>query len=82
MYCWDPYVQSTSQRLEMIQRRAVRFITNKYQFTAGCSITEEMNRLEIATLSNRRIKMRLLHLYKVVKGCVKIRNANCKNAVY
>jgi Reverse transcriptase (RNA-dependent DNA polymerase)/Endonuclease-reverse transcriptase len=79
---WDPHLQGTCLSLERIQRQAIRFITNKYKFDECLSITEEMNRLEITTLQNRRTKFRLSHLYKIMKGYVKIDNLNCKEAGY
>ena len=79
---WDPHVQGTCLSLERIQRQAIRFITNKYKFDECVSISEEMNRLEIPTLQNRRTKSRLIHFYKIMKGYVKIENLYCKVARY
>ena len=59
---WDPHKQNQIDQLEMIQRRAVRFISGNYQREA--SVTEMRERLNLPTLEERRKQARLTMFYK------------------
>ena len=48
---WDPYQQNDIHRLEMVQRRAARYVTNRYHNTSSVS---SMIELEWITLEERR----------------------------
>ena len=50
---WDPHTTSDIQRLEMIQRRAARFVTNNYKRTEGTA-TDILSKLEWPSLQQHR----------------------------
>lgn len=58
---WDPYYQKDKHRLEMVQRRAVRFIFNKYKRTDSPSSLMLENK--IPSLEQRRKIARLKFLF-------------------
>jgi hypothetical protein len=55
---WDPYQQNDIHRLEMVQRRAGRYVTNRYHNTSSDSSMIEQ--LEWTILQERRKHSRLL----------------------
>ena len=61
---WDPHTTSDIQRLEMIQRRAARFVTNNYKRTEG-TVTDILSKLEWPSLQQRRKESRLVVMYKI-----------------
>ena len=71
---WDPYTQENIMKIEMVQRRAARYVTNNYNRTA--SVTDMLNRLEWKTLSHRRHDARLTLFYKIVNNLVEIPSEN------
>ena len=48
---WDPYTQSSINKLESVQRRAARFVTGEYRTT--CSVSEVISNLVWETLQER-----------------------------
>ena len=53
-YCstvWSPYTQEHIQKIEMVQRRAARYVTNIYHNTI--SVTSMLDHLEWETLKSR-----------------------------
>ena len=56
---WDPYQQNDIHRLEMVQRRAARYVTNRYHNTS--SVSSMIEQLEWTTLEERRKHSRLLN---------------------
>ncbi len=60
---WDPFLASHIHLLEMTQRRAARFICNRYDRTA--SVTEMLEDLELHSLQKRRQIARIKLFYKV-----------------
>ena len=63
---WDPNQKELIIKIEMIQKRAVRFTTNTYNRTT--SITALIKDLEWDTLQNRRTANRLTVLHKARQG--------------
>ena len=61
---WDPHTTSDIQRLEMIQRKAARFVTNNYKRTEG-TVTDILSKLEWPSLQQRRKDSRLITMYKI-----------------
>ncbi len=60
---WDPHTKSDIDRLERVQRRAARFITNDYRSrTPGC-VTNMLHDLKLPSLQIRRIKAAAAHFY-------------------
>ena len=67
---WDPHQENNIYKLEKIQRKAARFITNDYRTREPGSMTKMLSELEIPTLQNRRKDKRLAFLYSIQKGSV------------
>jgi len=67
---WSPYHQHNIAKLEMVQRRAARFVANNYDRTA--SVTELLHRLQWDTLEARRNNLRVILLYKIINKIVDI----------
>ena len=63
---WDPFRQYQIDAVEMVQRRAARFVTgqyNRYQ-----SVTSMVQELKWTSLQQRRQEQRLVNLYKCVNN--------------
>jgi hypothetical protein len=54
----------------MVQRRAARYVVNRYHNTS--SVTSMLKELKWLTLEERRQMARLVLVYKIVNGLVKI----------
>lgn len=68
---WDPYTATMTSRLEMVQRRAARFVTGQHAKTA--SVTDMLKKLEWETLETRRRNARLVMFYKIHYSHVSIK---------
>ena len=69
-YCsivWSPYTQ---EDIEMVQRRAARYVTNRHHNTS--SVTSMLEHLEWETLEARRTKNQLVMFFKIIHGLVDI----------
>ena len=72
-YCctiWRPYRQDPKHQLEMVQRRAARFIPRRYRNTV--SVTDMLNHLEWETLETKRSKLQLTVLFKIIHELIDI----------
>lgn len=72
-YCctiWSPYQRDQKYQVEMVQRRAARFVTNRYRNTS--SVTDMLEYLGWETHESRRSKLQLTVLYKIVHGLIDI----------
>ena len=58
---WDPYHKKQIYNVEMVQRRAARFVTSNYQREA--SVTDMLQKLKWPTLEVRRLQCRLVMMY-------------------
>ena len=58
------------QKIEMVQRRAARFVTHRYRQTS--SVTDMLQDLNWRSLQNRRIDNSLVMFYKIVYGQVAV----------
>ena len=67
---WDPVTQRNIYELEMVQRRAARFVTGNYRTT--CSVTKMLQDLQWPTLQDRRRKAKVTMLYRTVHHLVAI----------
>ena len=67
---WDPYHAQDSHRLEMVQRRAARYVTHRYHNRS--SVTDMLQQLQWPTLESRRRNARLAMMYKLTHGMVNI----------
>ena len=67
---WDSYLAKDEHQLEMVQRRAARFVMNDYWQKS--SDTEMLNQLGWSKPSRRQREARLILLFKIVKGLVAV----------
>ena len=76
-YCcsvWDPHHQKYINQLDMVQRRAARFVKNTpYRRSENpTSVTAFVEELGWDSLQNRRLHSRLTMFYRVTQGLVEI----------
>jgi len=72
-YCssiWSPYQKDMIHKVEMVQRRAARFVTNRYRNTSSAS--DMLDHLHWESLETSRGKTQLIMLYKVINNLVDI----------
>ena len=67
---WSPYTKENKDIIEIVQRRAARWVSNDY--STYSSVKEMMSNLGCRSLENRRYDARLLMFYKIVYGLVAI----------
>lgn len=67
---WDPVTQSNINQLEMVQRRAARFVTGDYKTTS--SVTSMLSQLNWDTLQERRRIAKVIMLYRIVNNLIEI----------
>ena len=70
---WNPHQKGDIQKLEMIQRRAARFVQNRYHNTS--SVSDMIDQLEWPTLEERRRTASLSVMYKLMNNKLKIDTA-------
>ena len=71
--CWSPTSLKYTNKIEMIQHNAAKFISNKYPKKgryADFSITSLLEDLQLETLEVRRTRAKLTMAYKIVHGHV------------
>ena len=72
-YCstvWSPYTSQSKDKIDMVQRRAARYATNRYRNTS--SVTDMLENLNSETLETRRTKSQLTMMFKILHGLVVI----------
>ena len=67
---WDPYTQAATDKIEMVQRRAARFVMSDYRRTS--SVADMLEKLGWETLAKRRTAAKLAMFYKMVYGLVEL----------
>ena len=67
---WDPYTQSSINKLEGVQRRAARFVTGDYRTTS--SVSEMISNLGWETLQERRTEAKMVMMYRITYGLIDI----------
>ena len=67
---WDPYTQENQHKIEMVQRRAARYVCNNY--TRDASLTTMLHQLGWRSLLQRRAYIRLVFLYKCINCLVAV----------
>ena len=63
---WDPNTDKLTQSLEKVQRRAARFVTNRYRNTS--SVTDMLTQLQWPSLKHRRRCARLSMMHKIINN--------------
>ena len=69
---WDPHNSGQIEQVEKVQRRAARFATRNYTDRQPGSVTQMVNNLGWEPLQVRRVKIRLLLLFKIQHNLVAI----------
>ena len=67
---WAPFTDTETSKIEMVQGRAVRFVSNDYRRTS--SVTEMISTLGWDTLQKRMDLARLSMMYRIVHHLVDI----------
>ena len=67
---WSPYTKKDIYKVEMIQRRSIRWILNFY--STYDSVTAVQSQLSLRSLEQRRADASVIMLYKIVHGLVAI----------
>ena len=67
---WDPPTQVLINKLEMVQRRAARFVLNDWRRTS--SVTAMLQQLNWITLQQRRANAKLAMMFRICHGDVVI----------
>ena len=67
---WDPHTANNIHNLEMVQRRAARFVTGDYHRTT--SVTNLLHQLQWPTLQERRATNKVIMMYRIVNHLVAI----------
>ena len=67
-YVWSPYTKDNINKIEKVQRRAARWVTNDY--SSYSSVTDMLSNLGWRSLENRNTDTRLAMFYKIVYGLV------------
>ena len=62
---WHPRQKYNSDKLEMVQRRAARFVKGRYGMFE--SVTQMLEQLTWTPLSKRRENSRLILFYKIIR---------------
>ena len=67
---WDPYYVKDINRIEKIQRQAIRFISGDYATREPGCISKMLKDQDLPSLKDKRMTARLTFFYKVVQGLV------------
>ena len=67
---WDPHVKGLISQIDMVQRRAARFVLSNYN--QRDSVTLMLEGLGWRTLHERRAQSKVIMLYKIVHGLVAV----------
>ena len=60
---WEPYTKMNIDKLEIVQRKAARFVLNRYHNTS--SVSNMLEQLGWKSLPDRRMVLRLYMFYKI-----------------
>ena len=67
---WSPYTKENISKIEKVQRRATRWLSNDY--STYSSVTDMLSNLGWRSLGNRCIDARHTMFYKIVYGLIAI----------
>ena len=70
-YCasmWSPNQKELIQKIEMIQCRAARYVSNRFRNTS--SVSSMLDALQWESLESRKIKIQLTLLFKIINDLV------------
>ena len=69
-YVWHPHKKSNKDKIEKVQRRAARFVSNNFRRKA--SVSEMLHNLGWQSLDGRRQDQRLVLFYKIINGLASV----------
>ena len=61
---WSPHTSDNTKKVEMLQRRAARYVCNRWHNTS--SVSEMVSHIDWESLAVRRSNMRLHTMYRIV----------------
>ena len=64
---WDPHYKNQIEKIEKVQKRAARFVTNNYKMTHGNS-EKNLNKLKWKSLEEHRARNKVITFCKALKG--------------
>ena len=67
---WHPHKKSNKDKIEKVQRRAARFVSNNFRRKA--SVSEMLHNLGWQSLDSRRQDQRLVLFYKIINGLASV----------
>ena len=67
---WDPHISKQKHSLEMVQRRAARWVTNIHHNTT--SVSDMLQTLDWGSMEHRRATSRLGMLFQIYNGSIGI----------
>ena len=67
---WHPHKKSNKDKIEKVQRRAARFVSNNFRRKA--SVSEMLHDLGWQSLDGRRQDQRLVLFYKIINGLASV----------
>ena len=70
---WDPFAQKNITKVEMVQRRYVRFAMRDFRCTS--SVANMLQQLKWITLQERRAQQRVFMAYSIIHGLIDIPNS-------
>ena len=62
---WDPHLKTDIDKLQKVQRRGARFVTNNYSYRSPGCVTNLLRGLGWVPLTDRRRELRLIMLFKI-----------------
>jgi hypothetical protein len=68
---WSPHITSDIHKIEMVQRRAARFVVNNFKRLEG-TVSSILSELKWPTLQERRNSMCLIIMFKINSGDIAI----------
>ena len=74
---WSPHYVKDKELLERVQRRFTRMIPD----LKALSYPERLNRLNLWTLEERRVRDDLIEVYKMVHGLSTIHSKTCSKLI-
>ena len=67
---WHPHKNSNKDKIEKVQRRAARFVSNNFMRKAR--VSEMLHNLDWQSLDGRRQDQRLVLFYKIINGLASV----------
>ena len=65
---WCPYRKNMLNRVEAVQKRFCKF----FRCTSNLDYRNKLNKLDLLSLEARRLRYKLIFLYKIIRGIVKL----------